>query len=360
MIEGWNVMTGSKNVSTWRRRHLLLGGLAASLGGLPRPALAMTDYEKTLYEQARKEREVTWYTSQVLGETAQRIVTAFNAAYPDVKVNLLRASGQVMYQRVMQELSMNALQADVVSLSDIGGQQKELKDAGHFAQYVPKRAVEVLPAFQSIDPDGYYHTTVVALAVIVYNTKLTKSDDLPKTWGDLADAKWKGKVAIGHPGFSSLSTLWVAKMNALYGWGYFEKLAKLDTQVTRNVNDTTTLVTAGERVFGCTPAPTARPGVAKGNPIGIIYPEDGSLLAASPSGVVKASKHPAAARLLMEFLLGPECARVIVADFGDSIRPDVSAPGVKSLSEIKTISATQDESRDMGNLVEPFRNLFGF
>ena len=141
---------------------------------------------------------------------------------------------------------------------------------------------------------------------------------------------------------------------------FLEKLAKYDTQVTRNINDTTTLVTAGERVLGCTPAPTARPGVAKGNPIGIIYPEDGALLAASPSGVIKASKHPAAARLLMEFLLGPECARVIVADYGNSIRPDVSAPGAKPLSEVKTVSATFEESQKMGALVEPFRNLFGF
>ncbi len=353
-IRGMDRMHGSRT----HRRTVLLAGLAAGLGAWP--ARAMTDHEKSLYEQAKKEKEVTWYTSQILGETAQRVVNAFNVAYPDIKVNLLRASGQVLYQRVMQEIAMNALQADVISLSDTGGQQAELKAAGQFAQYRPQRASEAIAAFQNVDPDNYYHTTVVAMTVIVYNRNLVKPADMPKTWADLADPKWKGKVAIGHPGFSSLSTAWVTKMNSLYGWAFIEKLAKNDTQVTRNINDTTTLVTAGERALGTTPAPTARPGIAKGNPIGIIYPEDGALLAASPSGIVKASKHQAAARLLMEFLMGPECARVIVGDFGDSIRADVPSPDGKPIAEIKTISPTPAESEKMADLVEPFRSLFGF
>ncbi len=321
----------------------------------------MTPYETELYANAKKEGEVTWYVAQILGETAQRVATAFQTAYPGIKVNLLRASGQVLYQRVMQELQMNALQGDVIGLSDSGGQQAELKEAGHFAQYKPHRLTEVLPAFQNIDPDGYYHTTIVSMAIIVYNTKLVKPEDKPKTWLDLADPKWKGKAAMGHPGFSSMSTSWVATMNRLYGWKYFENLAKNETQVTRNINDTTTLVTAGERALGCTPVPTARMGVARGNPVGVIYPEDGALLLASPTGISKTAKHPAAARLLMEFLLSPECGRVIVEDQGDSIRPDVpSRPGEPSLTQIKTVSATLAESKTMGELVEPFRNLFGF
>ncbi len=345
----------------WSRRRALLGGFAATAGFAGDALPEVTDYETSLYDQAKMEGEVTWYTAQILGETAQRVVTAFNAAWPGIKVNLLRASGQVLYQRVMQEISMNALQGDVIGLSDSGGQQTELKEGGHFAQYKPHRASEVLPAFQNADPDGYYHITTANIAIIVYNTKLVRPEDKPKTWLDLADPKWKGKVTMGHPGFSSMSTSWVVTMNRLYGWRYFEELARNDAQVTRNINDTTTLVTAGERALGCTPVPTARMGVARGNPIGVIYPEDGSLLLVSPTGIAKNSKHPAAARLLMEFLLGPDCGRVVVADLGDSIRPDVPPhPGEPTLSEIKTIAATFEESKTMGALVEPFRNLFGF
>ena len=345
------------------RRTILTGALSAGLVGPVAAQVAahsVNDHERDLYIQAKKEKEVTWYTSQILGETAQRIVTAFNASYPDIKVNLLRASGQVLYQRVMQEIGVKALKADVLSLSDIGGQQAELKQMGQFDHYVPHRLPEVLPQFQGADPDGFYHTTVVALTAIVCSTRLVPAGERPKTWKELADAKWKGKVAIGHPGFSSLSAIFVARMTSLYGWSYFEALARNDTQITRNINDTTTLVTAGERALGCTPAPTARPGIAKGNPIDLIYPEDGAILAASPSGIIRNCAHPAGARLFMEFLLGPECAKAIVADFGDSIRPDVASPGGRKLSDIKTTAPSLEESRKMADLVEPFRNLFGF
>jgi hypothetical protein len=54
-------------IETFGRRQFTLGGAAASLAGLARPANAMTDYEKTLYDAAKKETEVTWYTSQILG-----------------------------------------------------------------------------------------------------------------------------------------------------------------------------------------------------------------------------------------------------------------------------------------------------
>ena len=347
------------NRQTLHRRTLLTTGLTAALVAPPARA-AMTDYEKTLYDAAKKEGEITWYTSQILGETAQRVITAFNAVYPDLKVNLLRASGQVLYQRVMQEIGMNALAGDVISLSDTGGQQAELKEAGHFLKYRPHRAGEVYPMFQNVDPDDFYHVTTAAMTVLIYNTKLVKPEDAPKAWSDMVNPKWKGKVAIGHPGFSSLATAWTTKMTALYGWGFFETLAKYDTQVTRNINDTATLVTAGERLIGVTPAPSARPGAAKGNPIGVVYPTDGALLAASPSGIAKVTKHPNGAKLLMEFLLSAECAKVLVNDYGDSLRPDVTSLTGQSIADIKTIAPTAEESRKMADLVEPFRNLFGF
>ena len=227
-------------------------------------------------------------------------------------------------------------------------------------KYRPRRAGEVYPMFQNADPDDFFHITAVNLNIIVYSTKLTKPEHVPKAWSYFADPKWKGKIAIGHPGFSAMSTQWVAKMKTLYGWEFLEKLAKNDTQVTRNINDTVTLVTAGERALGPAPAASARPGVAKGNRIGIVYPSDGTVLAATSSGIYAGTRHPDAARLLMEFLLGPECARVIVNDYGESPRPDVPALNGKTVSDVKLIAPTAVESRTMGELIEPFRTLFGF
>ena len=343
---------------TITRRGAVALGLISVLG--PHGAHAGTDYEASLYEAAKKEGELTWYTAQILGETAQRIITAFTAAYPGIKVNLLRASGQVLYQRVMQELQMNALAGDVIGLADIGPQQTELKEAGHLMKYRPQRAGEVYPMFQNADPGDTFHITNATMNVIVYNTKLIKPEDVPKSWADFAEPKWKGKVAIGHPGFSAMSTQWVAKMKALYGWEYLEKLAKNDTQVTRNINDTVTLVTAGERLMGSTPAPSARAGVAKGNPIGIVYPSDGTILAATSSGIYAGTKHPNSDKLFMEFLLSPESVRVIVNDYGESLRSDVPALNGKTVADLKLVTLTPEEARTSSELIEPFRTLFGF
>ena len=62
----------------------------------------------------------------------------------------------------------------------------------------------------------------------------------------------------------------------------------------------------------------------------------------------------------MEFLLSAECAKVLVNDYGDSLRPDVTSLTGQSIADIKTIAPTAEESRKMAELVEPFRNLFGF
>src|ERR1700676_2675542 len=89
---GRNPMT-QLTTPQWPRRQALLGGLAATAGFARQATATTTDYETALYDQARQEGEVTWYTAQILGETAQRVVTAFNATWPGIKVNLLRASG---------------------------------------------------------------------------------------------------------------------------------------------------------------------------------------------------------------------------------------------------------------------------
>ncbi len=98
--------------------------LVASPGAWPRRAFAgvahaQTDTMAALYEKA-KPKMVTWYTSHYPAETAERIRRAFLEQYPDIKLNLLRAVSGVVFQRVSQELKANALQCDLLGVSDMG------------------------------------------------------------------------------------------------------------------------------------------------------------------------------------------------------------------------------------------------
>ena len=115
-------------------------------------------------------------------------------------------------------------------------------------------------------------------------------------------------------------------LKKLYGWGFFEKLAKNNPQVGRSINDTVTMLNAGERIVaGSGPNGTAMESAGKGNPLAMIYPPDGSVLIIAPSGIPKNVKHPNAAKLFMEYLLSVEASKIWVTHFNESMRPEVKA-----------------------------------
>src|SRR5450631_4761731 len=109
-----------------RRRSFIIGSSAFLLLGtgkrvLAQSAPAMTPHEKELYEAAKKEGgELTWYTAHSDDITAQALGRSFEQAYPGIKVNVLRTTAQVAYQRITQEIKASAIQCDVLSSTDLG------------------------------------------------------------------------------------------------------------------------------------------------------------------------------------------------------------------------------------------------
>src|SRR5260370_14220423 len=120
---------------TIRRRNFILG--SAALVGLgtgakvsAQPTASMTPHEKELYDAARKEGgELTWYTAHSDDITSQALGRSFESLYPGVKVNVLRTTAQVAYQRITQEIKATAIQCDVLSSTDLG-HSVELKPKG--------------------------------------------------------------------------------------------------------------------------------------------------------------------------------------------------------------------------------------
>src|SRR5918998_4344848 len=132
------------------RRGLLKGVSAAALGfgvglrGIPAQAQsrAATAREKELYEAAKKEGELTWYTAHSDDVTAQALGRDFEAAYPGIKANDVRTTAQVAFQRVSQEIKAGAMQVDVLSSTDMG-HYVFLKDKGLLEKFVPENASKV-------------------------------------------------------------------------------------------------------------------------------------------------------------------------------------------------------------------------
>jgi iron(III) transport system substrate-binding protein len=351
------------------RRNVLksaagLVALGAGIGAVPRrasAARAMTAHEAELYEAGKKEGELNWYTAHSDDITAQALGRQFEEFYPGIKASVVRTTAQVAFQRVSQELKAGAMQVDVLSSTDIG-HYVYLKAKGLLDRYVPENAGKVLDVYKNYDPDGDYHVTSAGLIGIGYNTGKLGAAEAPKNWTDLLDARWKDKIALGHPGFSGYVGTWTVMMRKLYGWSFFETLAKNNPQIGRSINDTVTMLNAGERdVAGTGPVGTLMESAQKGNPLAMMYPTDGTVLVIAPSGIMKGVRHPNAARLFMEYLLSAEASKIWVDHFNESMRPEVSPTGAaKSAKDVKTIRPSLEEiTAGIPQVIKQWRETFG-
>ena len=338
------------------RRRAVLSGSCALLFGSAWPALADI---KAVEGAASKEGQVTWYVASIDSRNAETAGQIFTTKY-GIKVNVVRAASQIMFQRLSQDLAQGAANADVFSSVDIAN-FIDLKQEGALALYRPENAARLFPVFQNFDPDGYFYSTVASVIALAYNTQKVRAADAPKSWTDLLDPKWTDKIALGHPAYSGFAGSWAAQMYKLYGKSYFERMAKLRPQVSRSLLDATTLLTSGERWVTASPISPLVESADKGNPIAIVYPSDGSILVQTPSAVMKNAPHPNAARLFMEFLLSVEFSQVLIKARYESMRPDVKPlPGVKPVSEIKTIRPTLDDQvKGIPAIAELWRDIFG-
>ena len=345
------------------RRSVLRGcgylAVAPALAASAWPAAARAD-EAAKLTAAEKEGKVVWYVSMFDIDTAEKVGKAFEARYPGVSVEVVRATAGVIYQRVLQESQAGVFADDVFSSTD-EGHYLNFKERGLTRPYVPAGADQVLPRFQGIDPDNYYQVASVGLILLLYNTQKVPLSDAPKNWKDLLDPKWKDKISFGHPAFSGYIATWVLSLTKLYGWEYFEQLAKQNPLIGRSGNDAITQLNSGERQVAAGPDATTLKSKNRGNPIDIIYPEDGSIFMTAPSAILAKAPHPHAAELFMDFFMTKEYSQLLVQNGFSPLRPDVAPPkGLRQLSDVKLIRPPAAELKtEIPEVIEKFRATFG-
>jgi iron(III) transport system substrate-binding protein len=319
------------------------------------------DGEKELYEAAKKEKAFTWYTAHYNTETAAALCNGFEKKYPGVACKYIRTTAQVAYQRLAQDQKAGIAQASVFSSTDVSHYGR-MKQDGWLQPYRPKNLSELVEAFKPFnDPDDHYVATAAGLVVLTYNTEAVGANEAPKKWTDLADPRWKGKVSIGHPGFSGYVGTWVVQMRKLYGWDFFKKLEQNRPRIGRSINDTVTMLNAKESVVAAGPSATTLESRGKGNPVAVVYPEDGAVLMVSPTGILKNAPAPNAAKLFVEYLLSREASEVGVRHNQDPVNKHVKPQeGGKSIAEIKTVRPTYEElEKGIPEVKELFRDTFG-
>src|ERR1700716_3186553 len=235
---------------TFVRSAAALGaGIAA---GAPIPSRAarrknqVTDADVSkLYDAGKKEGRVVWGTGHYTQAAAEKIAGAFKAKYPGIEVDLLRQTGQVLFQRLTQDLKSNVHQVDVFGSTD-EAHMTILKKQNALAQFVPGDIDKIPSQYQHLDNEDTYQLGDIALMLINFNPKKTGA---PKKWGDLLDPKYKDQLTVGHPGFSGYVGNWVVAMNDKFGWdNFFKKFAANNPKIGRSVFDATTDIVSGEGV----------------------------------------------------------------------------------------------------------------
>jgi iron(III) transport system substrate-binding protein len=305
---------------------------AAPLRAAAPPATAVTP---ALIEAAKKEGKVVWYTSVDL-PLAERIAKSFEARYPGVACRVERSGAERIFQRIGQEFGSNIHAVDVVNSSD-AAHLIVWKEKGWLEPFVPEDVAKHFPDDHK-DPDGTFASFRVFLCPIAYNTDLVKAEDAPKSYADLLDAKWAGKMVKAHPGYSGTILTATFQMARDIGWDYFEKLARQKVMQVQSAADPPKKLALGERAVM---ADGVEYGVFQaketGKPIEPIYPTEGTPLIVGPNALFKGAPNPNAARLLQCYMFTAECQQLGV-DYGGlrSVhRLTKEKGGRKPLAEIK-------------------------
>ena len=323
------------------------------------PASVSLAQDAALIQAAKKEGKVVWYTSLAI-PSSTAIAHAFRTKYAGVDVEVHRTGSQRVLQRVMQEAGAGIKNADVIHTSD-AGHFVLFKDKGMLMKYIPKGA-EIFPAGFK-DKDGFYFGMRATLSVIAYNPKSVAEKDALKTWKDLLNPKWKGKMVSAHPGYSGIIMTHVLALVNLYGWEYFRELAKNGLHVVQSANDPAGVVASGERPVGANGAEYFYYKTQKqGNPIKIIYPNEGIPLVVSPVAIAKDAPHPNAAKLFSEYIFAKESQQLLADREGlYTGHPEVTYPADKpKLKDLKLLSVDADElEKKNAEIKKRFVEFFG-
>ncbi|GAC1545369.1 MAG: extracellular solute-binding protein [Vulcanimicrobiaceae bacterium] len=350
---------------TTRSRFLQYGAGALGAGALAgsplvanarRKGLQDADVTK-LYEAAKKEGTVVWWTGHYAQDAAERVRDAFKAKYPGIEVVFIRQTGQVIFQRLSQNLKSGIKEVDVFASTD-EAHYPVLKKMNALATFVPEDIDKIAPAYRQLDPDETYQLGAYALMLFNYNPKKTSA---PKRWNDLLDPKYKNQLTVGHPAFSGFVGNWVLAMTDKYGWdNYFKKFAANNPKIGRSVFDATNDIVGGERTVGPGADSLAAERHAAGNAIDIAFPEDDTIVVINPVAVMREAPHPNAARLFMNFYYSREYSQALLKSFVIPLRTDVPAAGNVHFDRLKLYRTKVDRlSTGIPEVVAKWRETFG-
>lgn len=306
--------------------------------------------------KAKAEGKVVWYTSTPIA-TGQKIVNLFEKEY-GIRVEMFRSGGSAILRRFQQEIDAGRVAADVVTHSDPAA-AAVLTKKGLFVAFKPKNFDKVPDAAK--DPNGFHVAQRLNMMTLYLRSDRVPAADEPQTWDALTEAKYKGKLVMPDPSFSSLLVSVVGMLSRTKGWGYFEKLRGNDIMIVQGNQQVSDAIKRGERLIAVAALDSyAAEERAAGHKVKTLYPTDGVFVIPSPTSVVKGSPNPNAAKLFAEFMIGDAVQKLFPESGGYAARADIAAPeGSPDMTTIKINPVDYDYiERETARIKKRFAEIF--
>src|SRR5881397_2061519 len=264
--------------------------------------LKSSNREKILVEGAKKEGKVSFYTGLIVDQVVRPVKDAFEKEYPFLQVEFFRGNAERLVQKMLAEYQAKRYDVDII---DGTVSPTMVRRAGYLQRFYSPVLAEY-PADLK-DPQGYWGTTNLYFFATGYNTKMVKLNEIPKTYEDLLNPRWKGQMmwstsrGSGAPIF--VGTI-LNTMGQEAGKAYLQKLKGQNiaksTASNRQILD---LVIAGEfpialHIFNH----HAYISKAAGAPVEW-QPLEPVTATNNSVGVAKNAPHPHAAMLFLDFML---------------------------------------------------------
>lgn len=308
-----------------------------------------------LVGQAQREGQVSFYANMTAIEP---ILEAFKAKY-GVEALYTRLSTTQFAPTVLTEHATgrnrgSVLQAPVPVL-------EILKDAGALAAYDSPAAANY-PEW-SRDPDGMIQVFGIEYVAIIYNTNLVKPEDVPKSYMDLTDPKWRGKIVMPDPSVHATTIQWLVGLKEanVFGseeawWAFVEGLAANEPMFVASFGPTPGPISSGEVALGISmpkyivtlaPAPLDWARVKEplfGTPRGI------ALAASAPE--------PNAARLFFDFWLSREAQEILARDVGEYVLHAGVYPPIDGIDQAEVLPLRTMSDQELEEWAQEFARIF--
>ncbi len=306
-------------------------------------------------EAAKKEGEVVWYGGGS-GKEDEAVGQGFTRKYPFIQAKKFRIQSQTMIARFEAESVSGKHVADIVRTTD--WYIYVAKQKGLLTKYDSPERKYYSAEFK--DPEGYYTAVWKYLHVIAYNTKLVPKAEVPRSYEDLLDPRWKGKIGFVDPVSASGITWFVNQLRMrgeTEGLEFMRKLAAQNVSLRSSSTLLANLVAAGELpialdLYGYQVEQLKK----EGAPINWVALEP-AVVHTVLAGISRYAPHPNAAKLFMDYLLSEEGQRIYLSfDYEvtrQGLYPAWFPRGVKQF-----VSDPQMDSERFNRYQKMFRDVF--